>query len=543
LKLSEILEKLAELNPDVKLYPHQQRVVDNPATSQVIAHSVGSGKTLTSIAKFEKMKHEGKAKRALVIVPAGLRDNFGHSNVKKFTNSKYNIVGTQQEIKKRTHKGIDPEADYNIVSYDIFKRNPEKFILDSGADTVISDESHRGKNEDTKLTKSLKRARKLYANHIGLTGSIVSNSLADIHPLVDVASAGRHNLGKDKKEFEKKYIVRSNAPKYRDLPEKRRPVVGFKNEKELKKHLMANIDYADFEDIKDIANMPGKNLKIRKVPLSSEQVKAYKKILNKHPGIMKLIKMKRLETLKDEEAAKAFSGLIEARKLMNSMGSVRPGMSAAESAEVTPKTRKLLDDLTQHLGSRKDAKALLFSHLITGGVDTLEAGLRQRKIPYGRFIGKGNPGSTEEIRQQDVTDYNTGKKKVMLVSSAGGEGLSLDNTTWEGVLDPHYNPEKMKQMEARGIRSGGLSHLPQNERHVQVNRYLATMPSFLGIFKSRLKTPDEFIYEIASHKDAQNQKLFNLLKDIQSKKRFEAPKKGDVIRSVTPMPQPSDYSV
>lgn len=46
--------KQAALNKDVKLYPHQQRVVNNPSSELVIAHSVGSGKTLTGIAKFEK---------------------------------------------------------------------------------------------------------------------------------------------------------------------------------------------------------------------------------------------------------------------------------------------------------------------------------------------------------------------------------------------------------------------------------------------------------------------------------------------------------
>ena len=76
----------------------------------------------------------------------------------------------------------------------------------------------------------------------------------------------------------------------------------------------------------------------------------------------------------------------------------------------------------------------------------------------------------------------------------------------------------MKQMEARGIRSGGLSHRRQKDRQVEVNRYLATMPRNLGIFKSRLRTPDEFIYEISQNKELQNKLLHNLLKDAQKKK-------------------------
>ena len=87
-----ILEKLAALNKDVKLRPHQARIVNNKNPNQIIAHGVGTGKTLTGIAKFEKLKEQGKANKALVVTPAGLRDNFGSEGVKKFTNSSYTSV-------------------------------------------------------------------------------------------------------------------------------------------------------------------------------------------------------------------------------------------------------------------------------------------------------------------------------------------------------------------------------------------------------------------------------------------------------------------
>ena len=135
----EQIYKQAALNADVKLYPHQQRVVDNPSNEMIIAHSVGSGKTLTGIAKFEKMKEEGKANKALVIVPAGLRTNFGEQGVGKFTDSKYNIIGNKLEQRKGIFGDVDPDADYNIVSYEMFRRNPQHYIEASGADTVITE--------------------------------------------------------------------------------------------------------------------------------------------------------------------------------------------------------------------------------------------------------------------------------------------------------------------------------------------------------------------------------------------------------------------
>lgn len=505
--------KNAALNSDVKLYPHQQRVLDDPSTSKILAHPTGSGKTLTAIAKFEKMKQEGKAKKNLVIVPAGLRDNFAESGIKKFTDSTYNIVGTKQENAKGGKYGdIDPSKDYNIISYEIFKKDPERYIRESGADTVTLDENQRTKNEGTQITESFKRVRHLYKNHIGLTGSPISNTMADIHPLVDVASGKQHSLGKNKDAFEKMFMRKSKDPKYKGVHEKRVPVVGLKNEDVLKKDLNKYVDYMDIEDIRDIARIPKQEINLRKITISKEQAKLYKQLLNDNPRIKDMIKTKRLETLKDDELSQAFSKMVEARKLMNDYASVVPGRNTMDSIEKSPKLKAVLDDTENYLKMNPKGRALLFSHLIHGGIDSLEAGLKAKHIPYGKFIGKGNKDVTEETRQTDVNDYNAGKKRVMLISSAGGEGLSLNDTNFEGVLDPHYNPEKMKQMEARGIRSGGLSSLPKEKRVVKTNRYMSTMPKNFWIFPSSIRTPDEFIYEVAKNKNRQNKILYDFMK-------------------------------
>lgn len=511
------VEKTAKLNDNIEFNPLQQRVLDNPSGSIIAAHPVGSGKTLTGIAKFEKLKEEGRANKALVVVPASLRHNFGNEGVAKFTDSSYNIVGNKQEISKKTGNNINPNADYNIVSYEMFRKNPEQILKDSGADTIIQDEMHKLKNEGTSTIDSFHKIKGKYKNMIGLTGSVISNKISDVYNLADLAANGSHALGRNKKDFEKMYLKRSTSSRYKDLRDDRKPVIGFNNRRKLKNELNKYIDYADIDDIRDSAKIPEKSTHLNKVQISPQQAKIYKKIVKNNPSVKKLIYQKRLETMKDDEVAKAFNDLIEARKLMNSVGSVIPGIDLTESARMTPKTKKMLDDLEVHLKNTPDGQAILLTNLINGGADVLEAGLKDRGLDYGRFLGKGNDGITEEGRQQDVRDYKKRKKNVMIISGAGAEGISLGNTTWEGVLDPHYNPERMNQMEARGIRAYGLSHRPEKDRVVDVERYISTMPKKFGIFNDKMKTPDEFIYEIAQNKDKQNQLLFDLLKE--SKKR------------------------
>lgn len=507
------IEKRAKLNDDIEFNPVQQRVLDNPSNSMVVAHGVGSGKTLTGLAKFEKLKEKGRANKALVITPAGLRANFGEEGVGKFTNSKYNVIGNKQEISKGTAHAPDPNSDYNIMSYEMFRMNPDKYLDDTGADTVIMDEAHKIRNSGTSTLDSFKNTRGKYKNVIALTGSPVNNKISDIYNLVDLASDHKSKLGETARDFENIYLKRNNSGKYADLAENRRPVVGFNNRNLLKKELAKYIDYADADDVRDIAQIPRKKLKVNKVPLSRKQANLYKKILNEDPKLKKLVMEKRLETMKDDEVSQAFNKMIESRKLVNSVGSVVPGMSLTDSAKLTPKTKRILDDMEKHLAKTPDGQAILLTNMIKGGADVLEAGLKDRKIDYGKFLGKGNEGVTEESRQQDIKDYKDRKKKVMLISGAGAEGISLGDTTWEGSLDGHYNPERMNQMEARGIRARGLSHRDPKDREVEVNRYIATMPKTFGLFKSPYRTPDEMIYEIADNKEQQNKVLLDLLKE------------------------------
>lgn len=517
------ITKVADLKEGISLRPHQQRVVDNPNNGIIVAHATGSGKTLAAIARFEKLKSAGKAKKALVVVPASLRDNFGHEGVAKFTSSSYQIVGNKQEVSQGQYGKLDPSKDYNIVSYEMFRSNPSFYTDSLGADTLIVDEAHRGKNEETATLESLKDERPKFKNFIGLTGSVISNKISDVYPLVDLASGGKNKLGvKSKNEFEDKYLVRSSERAYNGLHRSRVPVVGFRHKKELGEEIGRYVDYMDSDDLKDVADMPTKKLSVKKVPMTQEQARIYKGILRRNPDVRKMIIKKRLETLKDDEVARLFDSMAESRKLMNSVGSVKPGMSLKESLKESPKTSQMIDDLADHLSKTKDGQAIVMSHLINGGTDILEEGLQEKHIPYGKFIGKGNEGVSEASRQQDVRDYNARKKKVMILSSAGGEGVSLNDTTWEGVLDPHYNPEKMKQMEARGIRSGGLSARPKEQRQVQVNRYMSVMPRrMFGMMPPQYKSPDEIIYGIAEQKDRQNKLLQNLMKENGRKSNMD----------------------
>jgi superfamily II DNA/RNA helicase len=240
------------------------------------------------------------------------------------------------------------------------------------------------------------------------------------------------------------------------------------------------------------------------VKMNKDQIKAYKMAMRGvDPKIVAMVRSGQKFDRSDKKLSTVFEQLGRARQVSNSLQSVVPGMTVAESAESTPKIRKVLDDALDHIRETPDAQVIMYTNFVNGGVDVLEAGLKRRGIPYGVFAGRGVPGMTEENRQKNVEDYLAGKKKVIIITGAGAEGLSLGNTTMVQVVDGHYNPERMAQAEARGIRAGGLSHRPQDERKVQVKRYVSTLPR--GFWKAVTLQPKEksvgqFVYSTAGRK-------------------------------------------
>ena len=456
------------LKKDVKPRPHQQRAVDRLLKSNgnlIMAHDVGTGKTLTSIMGFEALKKRGKAKRALVVVPASLKRNFIEDGVRKFTNDSYLVLGNKQEASQgdprtKSIEQVSPgkAATYNVVSYDMFKKDPDKYLDKTKADTVIYDELHRAKNETSKITDVIKNIRGKHRNFIGLTGSVVSNSPADLVPLVDAMTDGKHFLG-NKESFESRFLNVDNRGRKT-----------IKNLPVLKTLAGKYIDFVDRDDLKS-AKPPAREYRIHDVVMSPVQGDLYRYAIDKLDPLTKAKLKIGVGKLSDSDVRKIGNKMMGMRQISNAPHTAVEKMSLEESYRHSPKVQKLIKNVKNHLNSTKDGQVIIGTQFIKGGVDILTHALNKEKIPHGVFIGKGNKGITEKTRNKAVDDYNSGKNKVIILTAAGGEGINLPNTTEVHLLDGHFNPEAISQLEARGIRAGGLSHRDEKDRKVTIHKY------------------------------------------------------------------------
>lgn len=136
---------------------------------------------------------------------------------------------------------------------------------------------------------------------------------------------------------------------------------------------------------------------------------------------------------------------------------------------------------------------------------------QEGRVGYVEFHGGIKTG---EQRHDAKDEYNKPENqygallKIMLISPAGAEGLSLRNVRQIHIMEPYWNEVRITQMIGRGIRQGSHCQLPIDERHVDVYRYKVTRKN-----KTKVST-DQFIEDLARTKDGLIQSFLGAVKEV-----------------------------
>ena len=485
------------IKKDITLSDAQNAAVDKAVKNKgsiLLAHEMGSGKTGASTAIVEALRAMDRAHTTLVVTPPNLKTNYGERGVSKFTDRSYHdIKGPNDAF---------PSADYYIISRDLFKRDPYKYLKGVKPDTLVVDEIHTARNKATDSYKALMAARGAVKNCIGMTGTPINNKAYDIVPMLDIISGGNHRLAGGEQAFNQRYIQESTikGQKITQLNPIHRGEFGHEARKMVHTPVESSAG----------ANKPAVSRTTVEVPMSSEQMKHVDFALQKVPLYVRFM-IKHNLPIDRKEATSVFPMLLQARNVMNSTAYLDKRKTLEEAAETTPKMRAVLDDIQDHLKGVPDAQVLAHSHFKTGGVHVLSAGLAGRGIEHGVITGD----TPRAEREETINKYNAGKLKVVLLSSAGTTGLDFPNTTLHCAVDGHFNPAVNDQIEARGVRAFGQSHRNPKERKVEIRRYLSTYPAGilqkLHLAKKR-HSIDEWVYNTAENKHTLGNQVYEELK-------------------------------
>ncbi len=154
----------------IDLLPHQVVLTHRIATASprryLIADEVGLGKTIETALILRELASRGELKRALMVVPAGLVNNW-HRELNEVFNLEFEVFGSEGDITDRKTNAFT-KHDRLIASIDTLKRPVRiKRLLDAPRwDLVVFDEAHHltahrngnrvRKTENYKLAEALK---------------------------------------------------------------------------------------------------------------------------------------------------------------------------------------------------------------------------------------------------------------------------------------------------------------------------------------------------------------------------------------------------
>ena len=142
-------------------------------------------------------------------------------------------------------------------------------------------------------------------------------------------------------------------------------------------------------------------------------------------------------------------------------------------------------------------------------VDGITKGLR-----YALWVGGENTNKREKILEAFNNTKNKDGSiiKVLIVTLAGAEGISLKNVRQVHLMEPYWNNIKLKQVVGRAVRICSHKDLPEKDRNVHVYTYLSVHKDRVFDNKELFdKSTDEYIYELAQKKETITKEVLTLL--------------------------------
>lgn len=166
-----LMESAASLtSAKIDLLPHQvvltHRVTTTAPRRFLVADEVGLGKTIEAALILRELASRGELKRALMVVPAGLVNNW-HRELNEVFNLNFEVFGSEGDVTDRKSNAF-AKHDRLIASIDTLKRKSRVKKLEEAPkwDLVVFDEAHHltafksggkvKKTENYKLAESLR---------------------------------------------------------------------------------------------------------------------------------------------------------------------------------------------------------------------------------------------------------------------------------------------------------------------------------------------------------------------------------------------------
>lgn len=377
-------------------------------------HSVGSGKTITSLLSVYQFIYP-----IVIIGPKSSKKTFDDEISKLGLEKSRFTFYTFSGIKKLVYTDLDIFAGKSL----------------------IIDEAHHLRNETKDvqfLTSLLRTAKKI----ILLTATPVINYPNDISILINIIKK-EDALPLERELFEYFYYDRINN--------------SITDQETLRERIKKSISY--FKKNDTMKEYPKTNTIIKSIIMNGDQIQEYGKHVRRFIYDYQVSVSANLYDIKFDYLN---------RSKLNSFLSATRMISNTVNGEIdTPKIVEIVKII-------KDGPfpVTVYSNFLDNGLYPVAKALNDIGIPSKMITGNTTVDKLASI----VNSYNDGNFKVLLLSSAGSESITLKKTRQLHIMEPHFNDSKINQVIGRVVRYKSHTDLPKNEQVVNIYHWSSVFP-------------------------------------------------------------------
>ena len=152
-----------------------------------------------------------------------------------------------------------------------------------------------------------------------------------------------------------------------------------------------------------------------------------------------------------------------------------------------------------NIGLRLDTKHAVFTFFKTrAGITMIHTLLTKCGIPSAVYSGDMNDRERASVlkRYNDVRNRNGDIIKVLLITDAGAEGITLLEVNNVHILESSTRENKIRQSIGRAVRYKSHWYMPDDRRYVNVWRYWSVPPGGIAIETeaSPMQSVDQYLY-------------------------------------------------
>jgi superfamily II DNA or RNA helicase len=517
--LHKLLNKLYNNNNEIikkSLFDYQRYIfnylVFTDARGILLYHSVGSGKTLTSISIAEEFRKVGRD--IIILSSKSLQNNYKKEIMtylkmtdenKSISDNEIENVINQYKFVTSNSKNMIQSLDEKLVSFITkFKTkdsdNSNNFISLENK-IIIIDEAHNLLNSIVNGSKIANEFYDIIMNTkkiklILLSGTPIINNPFEIAVGFNMIYGKINNtdiLNKNNKknyytilpeyftDFQKYFIDQSNN--------------SIKNIDKFKNRIFGLVSYygdmyttivksvkEDIKEIKSKENYPDR------LPIQIESIEM---------SILQNIEYMKAREIEKKETSKFYGGSIvkeknnvstsyriKSRQMSNIYIPDIHELKLQNFNKYSPKIVKIFDNINKN---HKNQINLVYSTFLDYGLNAFIKYLKlnnytnyldnnsSNTLHYALFSGQQSIEEREEIIKLCNSEKNKNGSliSILLISKSGAEGLDLKNVRSVHIMEPYWNYSLIEQIIARAVRYKSHDMLPKNEQNVQTYIYVS----------------------------------------------------------------------